>query len=61
MPKAILKILKVLALEKMSFSHKAIGIYMPLSQNIQCQLCSALQNLSETLFKSSFLCGSQFC
>lgn len=60
MPKAILKILKVLTLEKMSFSHKAIDFYMPLSQNVQGPLCSALQNLSEALFKSNFLCVSQF-
>lgn len=55
MPKAILKILKVLALETMSFSHKAINFYMPSSQNVRCSLSSAQQNLFKALFRLDFL------
>lgn len=59
-PKAILKILKVLALETTSFSYKAISFYMPSSQNAWCPLSSAQLNLFKALFKPDFLWESHW-
>lgn len=44
MPKAILEILKVLALEKMSFSYKGINFHMSPSQDVFCPLYSGQMN-----------------
>lgn len=60
MPKAILKILKVLALETLSFSHKAIEFYIPSSQNVWCPLSSAQEILFKALFTSDFLWESHW-